>query len=59
MSKGNPQKKMIFQDNFIKNWCCSSTNHPEGWSWYKRKNRKLFRIKDKEILEKEIEEALN
>lgn len=50
---------MIWQDNFIKDWCCSSTNHPEGWSWYKRKNRKLFRIKDKEILEKEVKEALS
>lgn len=52
MSKGNPQKKMIFQDNFIKKWCCSSTNHPEGWSWWKKKNRKDFRRKMKDELKK-------
>ena len=52
MSKGNPQKKMIFQDNFIKDWCCSSTNHPEGWSWWKKKNRKDFRRKMKDELKK-------
>lgn len=55
MKKGNPQKKMIFQDNFIKNWCCSSTNHPEGWSWWKRKNRKDFRRKMKEDLKNQID----
>ena len=55
MSKGNPQKKMIWQDNFIKDWCCSSTNHPEGWSWWKRKNRKDFRRKLKMETKKEIE----
>lgn len=54
MSKGNPQKKKVFQDNFIKDWCCSSRNHPEGWSWWKRKNRKIFRNKMKQELEKEI-----
>jgi len=48
MSKGNPQKKMVFQDNFIKRWCCSAKNHPEGWSWWKRKNRKAFRRKMKD-----------
>ena len=54
MKKGNPQKKEVFQDNFIKNWCCSSKNHPEGWSWWKKKNRKKFRLIDKKNLEKEI-----
>lgn len=54
MKKGNPQKKMIWQDNFIKRWCCSSRNHPEGWAWWKRKNRKDFRRKIKQNLEKEI-----
>ena len=55
MKKGNPQKKMIWQDNFIKHWCCSSTNHPEGWSWWKKKNRKDFRRKMKEELKNEID----
>jgi len=55
MSKGNPQKKEVFQDNFIKHWCCSAVNHPEGWSWWKKRNRKIFRLKDKQKLQKELE----
>ena len=54
MNKGNPQKKIVFQDNFIKRWCCSAENHPKGWSWWKRKNRKTFRNKMKQELKKEI-----
>ena len=54
MRKGNPQKKEVFQDNFIKHWCCSSTNHPEGWSWWKKKTRKNYRNKQKEELRKEV-----
>ena len=41
--KGNPQKKMTFQDNFIKKWCCSGHNHPEGFAWWKQKARRDFR----------------
>ena len=53
--KGNPQKKE-FQDNFIKRWCCSSRNHPEGWSWWKKRTRKNFRRKMKQQLTKEENE---
>jgi hypothetical protein len=49
-------KKEIFQDNFIKRWCCSSHNHPQGWSWYKKKNRKKFRQKMKKELDNMIKE---
>ena len=56
MRKGNPQKKEVFQDNFIKRWACSAENHPEGWAWWKRKVRKAFRRKQKEELRKEITE---
>ena len=38
-------KKEIFQDNFIKRWTCGAKNHPQGWSWWKRHNRKLLRHK--------------
>ena len=38
-------KKEIFQDNFIKCWTCGAKNHPQGWSWWKRHNRKLLRHK--------------
>lgn len=54
MRKGNPHKKMTFEDRFIKHWCCSYDNHPEGWSWWKRKNRKDFRHKMKQLLIKEM-----
>ena len=55
MRKGNPQKKEVFQDNFIKRWCCSSRNHPEGWSWWKRQNRKKFRRLMKDRTRKEVD----
>ena len=38
-------KKEIFQDNFIKHWTCGAKNHPQGWSWWKKHNRKLLRLK--------------
>ena len=58
MKKGNPQKKATFQDNFIKHWCCSSDNHPEGWSWWKRKTRKDFRRISKKEIDREFKEAI-
>lgn len=55
MGKSNNHKKKIFQDNFIKHWCCSAHNHPKGWHWYKRYNRKLLRKHErKELYEEEI-----
>lgn len=54
MTKGNPQKKEVFQDNFIKHYTCSASNHPEGWAWWKKKTRKDFRRKQKEGLKKEV-----
>jgi len=46
--KNKSYKKYVFQDNFIKRWCCSAENHPEGWSWWKRHNRKITRKRLKE-----------
>jgi len=54
--KRSLDKKRVFQDNFIKRWCCSAVNHPEGWAWWKRKNRKRTRQKRKEETRKEIED---
>jgi cytochrome b involved in lipid metabolism len=54
MSKGNPQKKVVWQDNFIKHWCKSSDNHPEGWHWWKKRVRKDFRRKMKNQLHNEV-----
>lgn len=53
MSERGLDKKRVFQDNFIKRWCCSAENHPEGWAWWKRKNRKRARQKRKEETRKE------
>lgn len=53
--KGNPHKKAVWQDNFIKRWCKSSKNHPEGWAWWKRWNRKMFRARDKREVKNEQE----
>ena len=38
---------MTYEDRFIRKWGCSKLNHPEGWAWWKRKNRKDFRHKMK------------
>ena len=51
--KNNIHKKLVFQDNFIKRWCCSSGNHPSGWAWWKRHNRKQVR---KKLRERSFEE---
>ena len=59
MTTRNPQKKETCQDNFIKHWCCSAKNHPEGWHWWKKKTRKDFRRKDKKELNKIIKEEIN
>lgn len=47
-------KDIAFLDRFVKRWCCSAENHPEGWSWWKRKNRKDTRLKLKEKLKHEV-----
>jgi hypothetical protein len=46
--KNNQHKKYVFQDNFIKRYCCSAINHSEGWAWWKRHNRKITRKRLKE-----------
>lgn len=38
-------KNRAFLDRFIKRWTKSSDNHPSGWSWWKRKNRRDTRRK--------------
>ena len=51
----NSYKKQTFLDTFIKQWCCSADNHPEGWAWWKRKARKDYRRITKEELRKEMQ----
>lgn len=57
--KNNDYKKQAFLDHFIKNWCKSSDNHPEGWHWWKKFNRKQTRQSYKEQLRKEIDYQYN
>lgn len=52
--KDGVDKKQAFLDRFIKNWCCSADNHPEGWAWWKKFNRKQTREAYKRELRKEI-----
>jgi hypothetical protein len=48
----NLYEKETFLDNFIKQWCSSAENHPQGWIWWKRKARKDFRRKMKKELDR-------
>lgn len=58
MSKNNNHKKRVFQDNFIHKWTTSAHNHPSGWSWWKRRTRKLTRKQLKKELQRDAEEIL-
>jgi hypothetical protein len=48
--KGNPQKKMTFEDRFARHYECWVKNNPKSWRWWKKRNRKLFR----KMLKKEL-----
>lgn len=41
--KGNPQKKMTFEDRFSRHYACWVRNSRKAWHWFKRQNRKKFR----------------
>ena len=45
-------KNKAFLDRFIKRYTCSARNHPKGWAWYKRRNRKDVRL----ALKKELDD---
>ena len=56
--KSNEQKKAVFRDNFVKHWTCSAENHPEGWSWWKRKAQRDYRRFVKKETEKMKDEII-
>lgn len=58
MSKLNEYKKATFEDKFWRNFTCCKKNHNKVWSWFKRKNRKNYRIFLKKDLTKEIKEVI-
>jgi len=49
--KGNIHKKMTFEDRFARKYSCWAKNHRKAWHFWKRRNRKLFRLKMKEVKE--------
>lgn len=46
--KSNIYKKMTFEDKFARKYTCWKKNSPKAWHFWKRRNRKLLRIKTKE-----------
>lgn len=52
--KNNSYRKQTFLDHFIKAYCCSGHNHPEGYRWWKKKCSKDFRRRDKGTIRKEL-----
>ena len=43
--KSNIHKKMTFEDKFDRKYACWVKNNRKAWRFWKRRNRKLFRIK--------------
>lgn len=41
--KGNPHKKMTFEDKFSRHFACWVKNNRKKWMWYKKHNRRKFR----------------
>lgn len=50
----NIHKKETFEDKFSRKYACWVKNERKAWHWWKRKNRKDFRRKQKELMKKEI-----
>ena len=47
--KGNPHKKLTFEDKFDRRYACWVRNNRKKWHWWKRYNRKKFRRISKEL----------
>ena len=45
--KGNIHKKATFEDKFSRRFACWVKNSPKAWKFWKRRNRKQFRAKNK------------
>ena len=52
--KGNPHKKMTYEDRFDRKYACWVKNHPKAWKAYKRRNRRLFRVKMKIQMQRDL-----
>ena len=51
--KSNIDRKMTFEDKFDRKFACWVKNNRKAWRFWKRRNRKLFRQKIKQLLRKE------
>lgn len=51
--KSNIHKKMTYEDKFDRKFACWVKNNRKAWRFWKRRNRKLFRQKIKQLLRKE------
>lgn len=51
--KSNIHKKLTFEDKFDRKYACWVKNNRKAWRFWKRRNRKLFRQKIKQLLRKE------
>ena len=54
-TKGNPHKKLTFEDKFDRKYACWVENNPKAWRYWKVRNRRLFRKHMKEQLRKDGE----
>jgi hypothetical protein len=41
--KGNPHKKLTFEDKFSRKYACWVKNNRKAWRWFKVQNRRQFR----------------
>lgn len=48
--KGNPQKKLTFEDKFSRKFACWVKNRPKAWRRAKQQARKQFRKIQKQML---------
>lgn len=64
MKKSNIHKKETFESKFDRKYACWVKNNRKAWHWWKRKNRKDFRRKQKQLIKeilngKELEDNSN
>lgn len=55
-TKGNPQKKLTFEDKFDRKFACWVKNRPKAWRRAKQQARKQFRKIQKRMTEETLNE---
>lgn len=54
----NLHKKETFEDKFDRKYACWVQNNPKTWRFWKRRNRKLFRIRKRQELKNEVHSSI-